>query len=297
MMTLGSVQVMSNPGSGSSMGDTLNSGLTVRVVFDGPGDGVSPVVGDVPLISSDDMDVVISEVQPGYAPFRQEVQVIKSCSLAALTTGNINFGATTISFSTTDMISDVEQAFRNAGYPVSINTPSNSVSPNSLFCSSGTLFVLFTQEKGDVPPMTSTDLDISQDPNDGALQGLWPVSGTFSLGIHGENTTELSIDASANDVSTAIAALYSVVTVTVTKDSFGLPLSNKSVDLYPAATEFMVNSVWTVSFTAQCTGNSLGIASGSCPASLGDEPLFFISSKNLDYNPSPYENQPVLLSR
>ena len=294
MGTLGAVEVVSNPGSGSVLSDSLVSGLIVRVVFSAVGGADSSVVGNLPLLISSDPNVLINEVQPGYAPFRQEVQVISSCSLSGGQIGTIYVGNKAVTFANTDTVATVANQFDSIGYSVSISSPTNPVSQTDLFCKASNmpLFVKFTELKGAAPILTSTDAVISQDQNDGALEGLWPVSGTFSIGVHGENTTELSFDASSSEVATALEALYSVGSVTVTKDSFGLPLSNQTQDLYPYSTNnFLVNSVWTVSFTAICTGNLGGVASGNCPASIGDEPLFFISTKNLQYNPSPYVNQ------
>jgi len=66
---------------------------------------------------------------------------------------------------------------------------------------------------------------ISSSTGDGAIDGVAPISGTFSIGFKGENTTQIPVTATAADVKAALEDLYSIGSVTVTRDGYGAPFA------------------------------------------------------------------------
>ena len=94
------------------------------------------------------------------------------------------------------------------------------------------------------------------------------VYGTFSIGFKKENSTSLSVSASALEVEAALEALYSIGDVTVVKEAYGIAGRNPTY------------SIWTVTFSGFCASEL------TCPTSLGDEPLMSVNTDNLLFNES-----------
>jgi hypothetical protein len=277
----------------SSLSSSI-AGKTVWVRFDS-------LVGSLPLISGASPSSII---QPGDAPYRSAVQVIQckkalSETIITITLDNGDKFNSSISFSASSAtLSSVQtlmtQTF-NVG-SITLSNPKSGSTGATIFCGSttvtNTIFVQFNDVKGYVDTLKSSSASITKisiDPNDGALAPLFPITGTFTLGIHNENTTSLSVVASANDVQNALRELYSIGDITVLKDTYGIAL-DKNNNLFYTDNNYIF-TVWTVIFDAVCNGNLGGIASGSCPSSLIDEPLLYVNNDNIKYTPSPYEHQ------
>lgn len=281
LTTLGTVTFTTATGTAITTSTKILPSASFLITF-------SSLVGPLPLLVASSATVLISHSQIGDAPFRSEVKVIKTCSLSAPSNLEFVIGTTTAAiYSMT--AAEVQRAISTLGFgAVSISSPDCSGTVTLCSC---TLFVKFDNFKGPVPPMTTSKstVVVSQSQSDGALSGIFPLYGSFSLGIHGENTTSLSFDATATDVQNALVALYSVGDITVTKDTYGVPLDANGVTLYPSSPSIF--SIWTIFFSSTCDSNVNGVASGNCPASLGEEPLLFVNTDRIQYLSSPYTNQ------
>ena len=270
--------------------DTI--GASVRVRF-------TALVGDLPSlafsVAADGLS--ISEVQKGDAPFRAEVQVL-TC-VPSVDSFIFTFrGARSIPVPFTTSVASAKSVLDNLmGSPVSFNKDFANSATGPL-CTGSRVYLTFDNFVGPVETLGVISLksgvvSVSTDEEVGALTGIAPIFGSFSLGYKGENTTDIPVSASADEVKTAIMALYSVGEVVVTKDSYGVPLGAdgltplyQNINPYPG-----VFSIWTISFSGNCSGNSMGKSSGKCPTSLGREPLFIVNSSKLSFVHSPVLHQ------
>jgi hypothetical protein len=115
------------------------------------------------------------------------------------------------------------------------------------FCAAANtvLFVAFNDAAGDVPPATASAaaVAVSTDPSVGALSGIFPMWGTFTLAINGETTAPIAVSASADDVATALKALYSLRDVAVSRDVYGVPfMPDLTTVIHPAFTQPSLSS-------------------------------------------------------
>lgn len=283
LSTFGDVAFASLNGSLIAHSTVIGGTDTFTITF-------SSLVGPLPLIvsSSSPNEVIVTRSSEGYALFRPEVKVVETCSLTQSNGLSFVSGAAAVSVASMSA-ADVRKSISSLGYgDVSISSPDCPVTVSLCSC---TLFVQFDNFKGPVPPLSTNNpsVRVSESPTDGALVGLFPLYGTFSVGIHGENSTQLPFDASALDVQNALVRFNSVGNIIVTKDTYGIAYSNAGKAMYGPSGHIF--SIWTVFFTSTCNGNVNGIASGNCPSSLGQEPLISIDTSQIQFPYNPYSNQ------
>jgi hypothetical protein len=189
-------------------------------------------------------------------------------------------------------------------------------STTTTFCSAANqlIFVEFVNARESVPTLSitcsgsCTNLPtVSTDTSDGALPSIFPIYGTFKLGFKGENTTDIDFDAIDSDVKSKLEALYSIGQVTVTKDGYGIPLTANGTHLaYYYANSASSNAalsifnIWSITFSggpgtlSSYTCRPLTVGSPptvDCPTSLGREPLLIPYTDNIQFYPSPVDNQ------
>ena len=161
--------------------------------------------GPLPLMTSTIAGVTISKYRAGDAPYRRAIQVLKCngmSSAPATTTFTIGAYTSTPVFAA-DTLSTVALAWGQLGYG-SVTVTSPTTTPATTLCTSTNtvLFLSFDNAEGDVPPVTASDpaITISTTPSSGALSGIFPLWGTYTLGINGETTAPVPLSASADDL-------------------------------------------------------------------------------------------------
>ena len=284
-LNIGTFTITDQNGASISSSKTLSAGDIIQIHF--------ATTGNIPeLVSSAPSVATVTEIRPGDAPFRKEIQTLVCTASSGSFTLSLNDVQSGV-ISSTFTLDQVASALSNISVVTVTGTGVSTV------CSSSALpiYIQFESLKGDVNPLvpvtsgaTLNNVFIYTTSSWGAQDGVFPLWGTFTLGFKGEVTAPLSYDAAASEVEAALEALYSVGDVTVVKDNYGIPYGPNGV------TPFYMNgtnlfSIWTVYFNAVCTGNAHGVASGKCPASLGQEPLFVVNSDNIFYSKSPYYHQ------
>jgi hypothetical protein len=242
----------------------------------------------------------VATTYAGDAPYRAEAQVLTCTDNTETLTFTLDGVSSSALIGTTtaaNLAADLNTEWASLKYgSVSVYGLETASSGLTICSASDSLLIVFEEYMGPVPDITVTDTStsgvssISQSEDDGALAGISPVYGEWSLGIHGENTTSLAFDATSTEVESALEALYSVGDVTVSKDGYGLGVDASGSVLSPVRYQFYV---WAITFSADCTGNvgNSGVAQGYCPASLGDEPVFYVNTDSLDFVSSPHSHQ------
>ena len=307
--TVGSYSLQTDTGADIEPTDTVVNGATFRIKFEGSSlaDGSSDanIVGPLPAIVPSSSSVEVTRIIPGDAPFRKPVQAVQ-CFSASSVTASLSLNGQTVSFSTgsatlSAVANSMETTFGVGG--VTMTNPDSTDASPTAFCGSGkTILVQFDDARGAISQMTSDSsaVTVSVLESDGALSGIFPMWGTFTLGFKGENTTDLSFDASADEVESALEALYSIGDITVVKDVYGYPTAGDGVtSVYASDAANYLHSTWTVFFNGTCDGNFDGVASNKCPASLGDEPVIYVNNENIQYSDSAHFHQdaPVVVAK
>ena len=101
-----------------------------------------------------------------------------------------------------DSLSTVALALGQLGYgSVTVTSPTGTF---TTLCNTANtvLFVSFDNAEGDVPPVTASNaaVTVSTSPANGALSGIFPLWGSYTLGINGETTAPVPLSASADDL-------------------------------------------------------------------------------------------------
>lgn len=132
---------------------------------------------------------------------------------------------------------------------------------------------------------------------DGALSILFPLWGSFSIGINGEKTPALDFDAGAEDIRDALQNFYSLKDVTVLKDGYVVPYKQDGTTPFfpvsaaaPLAFHYAF-SIWTIEFRTSCSDSTGILTTGYCQDYDGAEPLLEVDSTNIQYLASPYIHQ------
>lgn len=242
------------------------------------------LVGSLPLISSIDStsattNTVVSKIMKGDAPYRHEVQTI-TCKTGALT-GYVSFsmtgiiGLSTTNFIAQDTIVSLVAQLGKFGYgavtvtgysslPTTASTGSSAVTTLCQGSGKTVLYISFDNSKGDVPLLVSSSLAmaVSSADTSGALGILFPLWGSFSIGINDEKTPDLNFDAGAEDIRDALKKFHSLDDVTVLKDGYVVPYNQDAITpFFPMATTYSFHyafSIWTIEFRTSCS-DSTGI--------------------------------------
>jgi hypothetical protein len=257
--------------------------------------------GPLPLMTilksgSGDFDkpLTASEYVIGDTPYRKAVQVVQCLSppsAMSLITFSVN-GAQTAPVYPGIGRPDIETVFGQAGYGAVTATSPNGAT--ALCSNAGDLwYIEFSDAVGVVPQVVSSmpsNVFVSVSEDVGALSGIAPLWGTFTLSVNGETTVPLSTTATAEDVHNALQNLYSLRDVRVTKDAYGVALAPDEVSSFYSHWKNIFN-VWAVTFRSGCTDNSGIVSTGFCAGYTGDEPVMQIDTSNVRYYESPTTQQ------
>ena len=237
----------------------------------------------------------ITRIIEGEAPYRAERQVLDCSASGGYFILSFREHTTTIEFD--DEIDIVESKISLLiGRPVSIVDPDDS---NSTICSTegNIVFIDFLTELGNVVPI-GVSFDALDDgyiivlgngeEHSGAVNGISPIMGYFTLSLDGETSAPISVDATAVDVQVALENLVSIGSVSVTKDVFGSQAYTDVMSLF---------SIWSITFADE---DEYGCEPGSwdkCPANIGDVSSLVIDSTLVEYVEGATQLQPAPIIR
>lgn len=233
----------------------------------------------------------ITRIIEGEAPYRAERQVF-NC--------NANGGYFILSFKELTATIEFDEEIGSVapkisaliGHPVSIVDPDDSV-PTICSGSGEITFIDFPAELGNVEPISvsfdalddgSISLLGNGEEHFGAVNGISPIMGYFTLSYDSETTDPIGVDATAGEVKIALENLQSIGSVSVTKDLLG---TRESMDGKPPF------SIWSITFADE---NEDGCEPGSwdkCPANIGDLPPLVIDSTLVVYDIGATQLQPA----
>ena len=270
------------------------------------------LVGTVPLLATVDSQgfsssTTVSRVQVGDAPYRHAVQTIQCDTLTEpvyFTIGDVTvgpFNASTPISGTQSLASEFEHfgygTVSIVGLASLLGTMSTGSYATHTLCNSeipSVLYVTFTSFKGDLPGITSSSLSVavSTSSTNGALSGIFPLWGSFSVGINGEHTPSMPLDIDAAYLQNALQRFYTLQNVTVTKDGYTVSYGIDGITPF-FSTDQYVYSIYTISYRTICSDSTGIIRTAVCLDYFGDEALLSVDTSNILYSPSPYVNQKV----
>ena len=128
----------------------------------------------------------------------------------------------------------------------------------------------------------------------GAINGISPIMGYFTI-THDEMTTyPLSVEATADDIKTALEALPTIGSVYVAKDVIGLRLNDDGQNLVTGATS--VFGIWSITFADERTQGCHPGSWDKCPVNIGDVTPLSIDTSLLDHEvaAAPEPNPPTI---
>ncbi|KAL9189871.1 hypothetical protein ACHAXT_009546 [Thalassiosira profunda] len=265
LATVGQVDVTLDGSSVVENGDTLSiEFLTER--------------GSLDLMQSSGSEDVTKLVE-GEAPYRAERQALHCNADGGYIILSFEDRTSTIEFND-DVATVASKLSALMGHPVSLVEPDEAI---ATICDSAGKLVLidFPVVLGDAEPigvnfdaLENGSLSIYGDGegSQGAVNGIAPIMGTFTLSHEGETTAPIPVDATAEDVKAALENLSSVGSVGVTKDVVGIRQASDGQNIVPGTTSLY--SIWSVTFADSNEDGCHPGAWDKCPANIGDvEPL------------------------
>ena len=238
--------------------------------------------GSLTFMSSSGQNVV-SKLVEGEAPFRVERQSF-NCNADG---GYIilSFNHLTATIESSDDISTFESKLTGlVGSIVSIVVPNDTI--ETVCSSSGQqIFADFLVELGNVEPiginfdgLENGSMVIYGDGEEehGAVNGISPIMGHFTISHDGMTTGPLSLEATADDVKTALEGLPTIGSVYVTKDVVGLRLDDDGQNSVPGTTS--VFGIWSITFADERMQGCQPGSWDNCPSNIGDVSLLTIDA-------------------
>ena len=117
------------------------------------------------------------------------------------------------------------------------------------------ILVEFDEECGDIEPikiisssMENGSIIIYSDSQDsvGAVNGIHPFLGKFTLSLGKETSEPISADASASEIKSSIKNMLTVGSVTMTKDTIGIRSGSDGTIITPPIPS--VFNIWSITF-------------------------------------------------
>ena len=255
----------------------FSTSYNAGVIF--PGDDIEVTFlgdhGDLPILLSTGSEIIHESVA-GESPHRIERQVIKCNASGGEVT--VAYGERTSVLKYRETVDSIESILSDL-YSSLVSVVDFDGLPAVLCSSAGkVLFLDFVHSSGDLdavrvirPKLQGGTLVIYGDGQEaeGAVNGIHPVMGNFTLGLNDEVTWPIPVSASANKVREALEALHSIGTVIVSRDDIGYI---HGVPLFP---------FWSVTFAVEGEGACQLSSWGGCPANIGDVPSLLSSSHGL----------------
>ena len=243
--------------------------------------------GSLDLMQSSGPEIISKAVE-GEAPYRAERHSV----VCDADSGYIflSFGDRTATIEFNDDIGSVSSKLSVLfGKTVSIVNPDTSI---TTICNNAgkVIFVDFPLSLGDVEPV-SVSFDALENglmsifgngqEHQGAVNGISPIMGYFRLTHNGAITDPISVDATAEELKTALENMTSVGSVGVTKDAFEIRHGRDGQNVYPGTTTLF--SIWSVTFADDGVYNCHPGSWDNCPANVGDVAPLEIDSSLLGY--------------
>ncbi|RHZ10616.1 hypothetical protein DYB31_002620, partial [Aphanomyces astaci] len=232
----------------AATGTTVTNGQAFVVTFTG-------LAGPLPYFVAN-ANAIVSQITPGVTSFRQEIQTFTCVAATPATAGafDVSYGsvANTVNVLATSTVSAFASQIQTlVGSPVTVTTESATT---ALCTAAGIrVFIQFTTAQGNLPaltysPSTGATMTLTSEKDvGGALGGIAPLWGSFTLSYSGETTVALPFDVSATALASALNNLLSIDGVVVTKDV--LDVSTEGGNSIP-----QITSLWAITFT-QNSGN------------------------------------------
>jgi hypothetical protein len=231
---------------------------------------------------------IITKLQTGEAPFRSERQSIHCNANGGYVVLSFNGNTATIDFD--DNMSAVEAKLSAlVSSAVSIVEVDDSIS-NVCDPAGKHFFIEFPVELGDVA-VIEVNLDALQngvmaihgngEGQHGAVDGISPIMGYFTLSHDGVPTVPIAVDASAEDVRTALENLPSIGSVSVAKDLIGIRRGVDGDNLVPGTTSQF--GVWSVTFADDREDGCHPGSWDKCPMNIGDVSMLEVDSSLVSF--------------
>ena len=251
--------------------------------------------GELDLIASTGPDIV-TQLRAGEAPYRAERQSIHCNADGGYVI--LSFGDETATIDASDDMDGVQAKLSVLiGSPISIVKVDNSI---ATFCNlfGKHFFVDFPVEMGNVAAIEinsdflqngSISIYGSGEGQYGAVNGISPIMGQFTLAHTGTSTHFISVDASAADVKEALESLPTIGAVSVTKDTIGIRLDVNGENLVPGTTSLF--SVWSVTFAPEDGDGCFPGSWDKCPSNIGDVPTLEIDTSMVSFENGSTQQQ------
>eukprot|EP00970_Alexandrium_tamarense_P002964 scaffold427_cov103-Alexandrium_tamarense.AAC.19 len=286
LATIGKVDVSSDGTIVIQNGDSINvTFLTER--------------GGLDSMESSGLEVVTRIVE-GEAPYRAERHSFYCDADGGYVILSFDDRTTTIEYD--DNIDSMTAKISSlVGHSVSIVDPDVSISTvcNGL---GKQLFIDYSVIFGDVEPISVNFDALSNgsmtiyghgEEDQGAVNGISPIMGHFTITHNGDATVPIHVDASADDIKVAMENLPSIGSVSVTKDVVGIRHDFDNHNSVPGSTSLF--NIWTVTFAHD---DEEGCHAGSwdkCPSNIGDVSSLMVDSSLLHYEVGSTQQQPAPL--
>jgi hypothetical protein len=238
--------------------------------------------GSLDLMKSSGPDIV-TKLQEGEAPYRSERQSFHCDADVGYVILAFEGNTATLDFD--DDIATVEVKLSAlVGSAVSIVEVDASV-PRVCDPLGKHFFVDFPVVLGDVAAIAinfdslqngSITIHGNGEGEHGAVNGISPIMGHFTLSHKGAFTHPISVDASAEDIKTALESLSSIGSVSVTKDLIGIRRDDSGQNLVPGMTSLV--SIWSVTFASKTEDGCQPGSWDKCPSNIGDIPTLEIDT-------------------
>jgi hypothetical protein len=263
LVTIGEVSVTSD---GSS--DVIQNGDVLEIEF-------LTEHGSLSLMTSSSSNTLISKLVEGEAPFRAERHSFSCNADGGYVILSFDDRTATVEFGD-DLATFKSKVSALVGSDVSIVVPDNTI--ETVCASSGQqIFVDFLVELGNADPISvnydglengSMLIYGNGEEGFGAVNGVSPIMGYFTISHNGYSTDPLAIEASANDIKMALESLPSIGSVHVTKDMVGLRLDTDGQNVVPGMTS--VFGIWSVTFADERLPGCQPGSWDKCPPNIGD---------------------------
>jgi len=274
LLTLESVDVRSNSSSIIHFGDIIEIEFLSEH-------------GELPLLSSTSNELIYKK-RVGETPYRKEQQIIECDANDGNVTISYNSEITILNYND-DITSIQNKLFSIVGSSITVFISDPSI---HTLCSNfgAEIIIIFEEEVGDLIPFEILSSSMKNgsfkvygngEELKGAINGIHPYMGTFTLFFGEYSTPPIKAGASSTEMKGALESIPSIGSVSVTKDNLGIRISKDNSIITPVALSLF--SVWSITF-ADDKGERCAYGSWKfCPANIGDLEILRANSSLLEY--------------
>ncbi|KAL7430197.1 hypothetical protein ACHAXM_002057 [Skeletonema potamos] len=253
--------------------------------------------GSLTLLTSSGQNIV-SKLVEGEAPFRAERQSFTCYADRGYVILSFKDRTTTIEY-IDDIVTFESKISGLVGSNVSIVVADAAI---ETVCSTSyqQILVDFSVELGNVEPISlnfnglengSMFIYGNGEEEHGAVNGIRPIMGYFTISHNGMKTDLLALEASAIDVKTALESLPTIGSVYVTKDMVGLLRDKEGQNLVPGTTSLF--GIWSITFSDERTPGCEPGSWDKCPSNIGDVTPLVIDTSMLSFEIGSTQQQPT----